>query len=208
MDSSGQAPYTSLPPAQMTQRPRSNGFFSFLKGFLFFVLGLIIGAGGIGLFVLYGGGGDRAPLPTPAYSGNNAIIAEASKAYVTQLVKLHASTSNLPGKLGNIQVELVHNGPITVKADNQMTILGIGVTRRFTLVMQPLVNSCQLSVRVLHADMEGIPITTFASTFESEINQELQVAPTGLPKGFTYCLTGVRTEPEGLFVTYSAVPKS
>ena len=52
----------------------------------------------------------------------------------------------------------------------------------------------------------GIPVTGFVQSFESHINQQLQEKPSGLPKGFQYCTTGVRTTPAGMFITYSATP--
>jgi len=47
-------------------------------------------------------------------------------------------------------------------------------------------------------------VTGFVQSFESRINQQLQQKPSGLPKGFQYCTTGVRTTPAGMFITYSA----
>jgi hypothetical protein len=58
----------------------------------------------------------------------------------------------------------------------------------------------------VHADFSNIPVTRFTQNFESQINQQLQKKPEGLPGGFQYCTTGVRTEPAGMFVTYSATP--
>jgi len=73
-------------------------------------------------------------------------------------------------------------------------------------VVQPYVSSCFLQVHVVHADFSGIPVTGFAMAFEGHINQQLQNKPQGLPIGFTYCTTGVRTELSGIFVTYAATP--
>jgi hypothetical protein len=58
----------------------------------------------------------------------------------------------------------------------------------------------------VHADFSKIPVTGFAHIFESRINQQLRMKPEGLPIGFQYCTTGVRTEPSGIFVTYAATP--
>src|SRR2546426_677611 len=54
--------------------------------------------------------------------------------------------------------------------------------------------------------LSGIPITGFVSNFESQLNQQLESGPSNLPKGFVYCKTSVRTDPQGVYITISATP--
>jgi hypothetical protein len=70
--------------------------------------------------------------------------------------------------------------------------------------VQPYVQDCMLQMRVLSADLGGIPVTSFAQSFQGGIDQQLAVKPAGLPGGFAYCTVGVRTEPGGMFITYQA----
>ncbi len=174
-----------------------------------FLLGVVVGVGGV-LFYILSVEQDRPPISaspvvtTP--TSTSGIVIQISNAYITALVRKSIETAGLPGTVKNIQVKLVHNGPITVTGDDQLSFLGVSITKHFALQVQPLVNGCQLEVHVVHADMDGIPITQFVSTFESQIDQQLRVDPSTLPKGFKYCLTEVHTEPQGIFATYSATP--
>ena len=95
---------------------------------------------------------------------------------------------------------------MTITGDDEFSVLGIDMTRNFTLVVQPYVTSCVLQMHVVHADVGSIPVTGFVPTFESKINQQLRAKPSGLPTGFTYCTVGVRIVTGGLFVSYSATP--
>jgi hypothetical protein len=112
----------------------------------------------------------------------------------------------MPGNISNVAVDLALGDQMTINGDDGFSLLGIGVTKHFTIVVQPYVSNCVLQIHVVHADVSSIPVTGFVQSFESHINQQLQQKPSGLPKGFQYCTTGVRTTPAGMFVTYSAVP--
>jgi hypothetical protein len=160
---------------------------------------------GIGAVLLYGltSEGQIVVAPTPA-KGN--IVVEIDKAFLTQLVTMNLRDSGLPGQIENVQVDLSRDDEITVNGDDVFSVLGIGVARHFMFVAQPYVNSCFLQVHIVHADFSNIPVTGFAHIFESHINQQLRMKPEGLPTGFQYCTTGVRTEPSGMFVTYTAKP--
>ena len=192
-----------------SQRPKRLNRFALLLMSLALVVGVAMGAGGVFLYFL-SIAGDRqvqqAPPVVPVLGNNGAIVVQASGTYITQLIRKNITSSGLPGDVKNVQVKLVHNGPITVTGDDQLSFLGLSATRHFSLQVQPVVNACQFEVHVVHADLEGIPVTGFASTFEGQINQQLHVDPSNFPNGFKYCLTNVRTEPQGIFATYSATP--
>jgi hypothetical protein len=170
-----------------------------------FLLGLVIGIGGL---VLYANAsqGDRAPVAVPPSSSQSAIHIQLSSVYITQIVKRNISAAGLPGQVSNVQVVLTKDSPMVVTGDDQLDVLGFAVTRHFTLTLQPFVQSCRPHVRILHADMGGIPVTGFASSFESQIDQQLQLNTNDLPQGFTYCATSVQTETNALSVNISATP--
>jgi hypothetical protein len=173
---------------------------------LTFLLGIAVGIVVLLALVLFSSS-ERAPLPSAKPSGKEAIIVQLSKTYVTQLIERNVKSARLPGEVKNIQVTLTRDAPIAVAGDVDVSVLGFVTTRRFTLDLQPVVNDCKFSIHVLRADLEGISITSFVATFESQINSELQFGVEDLPKGFTYCAVGTRTDPQGLFITYSATPQ-
>ena len=176
-----------------------------LLPFAAFLVGIVVGMVGTGLVIL-SMGSDRPAFSILPSRGGEAVIAQASKTFVTQLIEKNVRAAGLPGEVSNVQVKLVHDGPIVVSGDDQLGILGIGITKHFRFDMQPFVRSCQLRVHVLHADLDGIPVTAFAALFEDRINQQLEIKLSGLPQGFVYCMVGVHVEPQAVFVSYSATP--
>ena len=204
-----QAPsHPLLPPPRRPRFVRARGWLRSRAGRIVvpvvaFLLGI---AFGIAVLLFIGLSGEGQVLIVPAGKGD--IIVEADRAFLTHLVAKNLSEAGLPGTIQNVDVELALGDQLTVSGDDTFSLLGIGVTRHFDLVAQPYVSSCVVQIHVVRADLSGIPITGFAPAFESEINQQLSQKPTGLPKGFQYCATDVRTEPAGMFVTYSATPLS
>lgn len=172
---------------------------------LTFLLGILIGVGAILLYALSIAGNGQILITSTSHEGGD-IIVQVEPAYITHVVASDLQSSGLPGQVSNVKVTLARGNQMTIAGDDQFTLLGVGVTRHFTVVVQPLVNHCQLQMHVLHADLQGIPVTAFVANFEGQINQQLQVKPTNLPKGFVYCITAVRTDPKGVFVTYSTTP--
>ncbi len=166
------------------------------------LVGIVLGIAAIFLYGLKGEG--QIVIGPSSVKGN--IIVEADKAYITELVTKNLRDSGMPGQIENVQINLSQGDQMTVNGDDGFSVLGIGVTRHFTFVVQPYVSSCYLQVHIVHADFSSIPVTGFAGIFESHINQQLRMKPEGLPAGFQYCTTGVRTEPSGMFVTYTATP--
>ncbi|HVB74974.1 MAG TPA: hypothetical protein VNE38_15585 [Ktedonobacteraceae bacterium] len=166
------------------------------------LLGIMIG---IGSLVLYGLQGDGKILST-TQPGKTDITVEVDKAFITSLVRTNLLKSGAPGMIENVQVDLANGDQMTINADDTFTFLGIGLTRHFTLVVQPYVSNCLLQIHVVHADVSGIPVTGFVTLFESNINQQLKQKPSGLPDGFLYCTSGVRTATAGMIITYSATP--
>jgi hypothetical protein len=169
------------------------------------LLALLIGlAVGLGSVIWYGLSGEGPIVIVPVSQGN--LIIEANTSFVTQLVRNDVTNAGLPGQVKNVTVTLYHGDKLVVQGDDTYSVLGLGFTRHFTVDVQPYVQSCILQVRVTHADLGGIPVTTFVQSFQSKINQQLAQKPAGLPGSFAYCTVGVRTEPVGMFITYQAVP--
>ena len=192
-----------LPGSRPPERPR------WLRPLLFvaiFLLGLLLGGGAVVLYAL-AMASEAQPISSSTTSGSEAIMIQVSSTYIAQLIEKDIRSAGMPGTIHNVQVVLVHNGPITVTGDDELELLGVGVSKHFRLTLQPLVRSCQLQVHVLHADMGGIPVTGFVALFENQINEQLQVKPQDLPQGFKYCATNVRTEHQQLLLTYSAKPE-
>ncbi|GAC1567997.1 MAG: hypothetical protein NVS3B14_15780 [Ktedonobacteraceae bacterium] len=166
------------------------------------LLGIMIGLVSL---ILYGLSGDRqvAGLQAP---GKGDITVELDRAFITDIVSMNIGASGMPGTVKNVQVDLASGDLVTINADDEFSLLGFGVTKHFTIVVQPYVTNCLLQTRIVHVELSGIPVTGFVQLFTSNLNQELLKKPTGLPQGFTYCTTGVHTQPSGLFITYSATP--
>jgi hypothetical protein len=189
--------------------PRSTRRHPQLQSLLFaaiFFLGFVVGIAAVLLYTL--SIANQGQLVTSqTSSGNGAITVQVSASYIAQLVEKTLGSSGMPGSITNVRVTLAHEDSITVTGDDQLGVMGIDVTRHFSLQLQPFVRSCQLQMHVLHADLGGIPLTGFVVLFESQINKQLQFDPSNLPKGFTYCVTDVRTRPQELLITYSAKPE-
>lgn len=167
-----------------------------------FILGIALS---IGVLLLIGSSGDGRHIQAPV-PGKGDIIIEADRAFLTHLISMDLRDAGLPGTIQNVQVSLVQGDQMTINGDDVFSMLGIGISRPFTVVVQPYVTSCVLQIHVVHADLSGIPVTGFTPTFESQINRQLSTKPTGLPSGFNYCATAVRTQTDGMFVTYAAIP--
>lgn len=185
-------------------RPRRRG--SCLGRIVILLLTLLLGVAiGLSAVVWYGLSGEGPLVLVPNPPQGNVTI-EANAALVTQLVQQDIADAGLPGEVKNVKVELEHGAELIITGDDTMTVLGVPLSRHFTVHMQPYVQSCTLQMRVTRADLGGIPVTTFVQSFQSSINAQLAQKPGGLPSGFTYCTVGVRTEPGGLFITYQVNP--
>jgi hypothetical protein len=167
-----------------------------------FCAGIVLGMAAL---VLYGLTGEGQIVTVPS-SEKGQIVVEADTVFLVQLVTKDLRDSGMPGHIDNVQVELAQGDQMTVHGDEDFSVLGLGVAKHFTFVVQPYVSSCFLQVHIVHADFSHVPITGFAHIFENTINQQLQMKPEGLPSGFHYCTTEVRTEPSAMYVTYAATP--
>jgi hypothetical protein len=165
------------------------------------LVGIFVGIAATLLFAL-SIGGTRPALSTPSAQGGDIII-QGGIVYTTHLVNNGLRSSGIVNA-SNVQVTMAQGDLMTIDGDDELIF---GLTRHFTIVVQPIIRNCQLQMRVLSASLAGIPVTQFVATFENRINQQLQSKPSALPSGFIYCETSVRTDPRaGIFITVSATP--
>ena len=150
----------------------------------------------------------RANLPVTArnVSANDTIVAQVSPALLAQVLEKTVQTSGVPGSVKNVQVTLSQDGYMHITGDDTVTLLGFTVTKNVAITVQPYTSNCQVQMHVISADFSGISVTGFVSSFEGQINQRLHISTENLPQGFRYCITGVRVDPQGLFVTASVTP--
>ncbi|QBD77956.1 hypothetical protein EPA93_18925 [Ktedonosporobacter rubrisoli] len=203
MDSRTQFSSGGMTMAAQAQPRRSGGCFPL--ALVAFVLGIIVGVAAVFSYILIAGN-DNSPRSAPPYTGKGAIMAQISTGYISQLVTQNANSAGLPGTIKDTQVQLVQNGPITITGQDQVNVLGINVTKQFTLRLQPTVEACQLRMHLIHADIGGFPITGMTTQFEDQLNQQFQIKVSNLPSGFTYCMTETRTNSDGLTLVYAATP--
>lgn len=196
-----------LPPARKQRLRRTRRWLRSRTGrivvpLVALVLGLAVGLSSV---IWYGLSGEGPLVIVPPAAQGNLVI-DANKDFVTQLVRNDITGAGLPGHVQNVTVTLVHGAKMVIQGDDVYPVMFLTITKHFTVDVQPYVQSCVLQIRVTHADLSGIPVTTFVQSFQSKVNQELAKKPAGLPGGFAYCTVGVRTEPGGMFITYQAVP--
>ncbi len=166
------------------------------------LVGIALGFAGIFFFGESGAG----PIIVLPITSRGNIIVETDNSFITQLVAKNLNNSGMPGQAQNVTVNLIQGDQMIVSGEDVFTFVGVQVSRPFTLIVQPYVSSCVLKIHIVHADISNVPVTSFARSFEDQINQQLAIKPEGLPSGFQYCVSSVRTEPAGMFITYSAIP--
>ena len=179
----------------------------FVLPVLCFIGGMLVGMLGLFVAVLLGNA-DQSPVATPPASQSAALVVQISSTYVNQIAQQKANTYGIPGTVKNVHVTFVHNGPVTITGDDEMSLLGLHVTKHFHMDVQVYASGCKPMIHVLRVNFSGIPITGFASSFEKSTNQQLQGSITGLPEGFIYCMTAIHTEPQGPEVSFAAQPMS
>jgi hypothetical protein len=171
---------------------------------LTFLGGVLVGVLAMLLYAFTIAGEGRALITPPPPHGGDLVV-QLGPAYLAQIVSKNLRQSGLPGTITNVSVQLKHGAQIQIEGDDQfVSFVGLTITRHFTIQLQPYVSACRFQIHVLHADMNGIPVTGFTQRFETGINQQLAGQAGGLPSGFQYCAIETHTETQGLFITFSA----
>lgn len=203
------SPTRKLPPEPSPDEPRSGSPRGWLRSragrmvtlSIALLVGIIVGIVSTVLVAL-SIGGTRPLLATPQATGGDIVI-QVGVVYVTHLVDRDLKASGLVNA-SNVQVTMAQGDLMTINGDEQ---IAFGITRPFTIVVQPLIRNCQLEMHVVSANLAAIPVTQLVANFEGRINQELVSKAGSLPSGFIYCKTSVRTDARnGLFITFSAKP--
>jgi hypothetical protein len=205
------APMQNLsPPARQMKRssvaPRSS-MQRVISSIALFIAGVVVGVIALAAFFLLGNP-ERSPVSVAPTSQGSSLVIQASTSYVNQIMQQKSGSFGVPGTLENLQVSFVHEGPVTVSGDDVLDLLGLTITKHFSMDLQLYASACKPMAHILRADFDGIPITGFVAVFEQMLNQQLQSNLTGLPAGFTYCITAIHTEPQGPTITISAQPAS
>ena len=176
-----------------------------LLSFLLFLLGIMLGILATLFYILFGAH-DRASIQTTSSTQPSSLTVQISSTYLTQLVSRKLKTSGIPGDISNVQVTLANDNSIQVTGQDRFSLFVISVTRPFTVTLQAYTQSCQPRIRLIHADFSDIPVTNFAQSYETQIDQEIQFKTSDLPEGFTYCAVSTHTQANALSIVYSATP--
>ena len=178
-----------------------------LLSFLLFLMGIMLGILATLFFVLFVAH-DNARVATTVSTQTPSLTVQIGKTYLTQLVSSKLKTAGIPGDISNVGVILTNDDQIQISGDDSVPLPIIGsITKPLSFTLQPYIQSCQPRVHLINANFADIPLTNFVpQSYEDQINQEIQLKSSDLPPGFTYCATGVHTQPEMLNVTYAATP--
>jgi len=203
VDNDRTKPLTSkaIQQPRLARPRRANPFLSFLL----FLLGIVLGILATLLFMI-ATAHDNVPLTVPVSSQSTTLTVQVSSTYLTQLVSKQLKTAGLVGDISNVQVKLTNNNQIQVNGNDRFQLFFLSVTRPFTVTLQPTIQACQPHVHVIHAELADIPVTAFATTYEGQINQQIQLKASDLPAGFIYCAISVRIDQNALYLMYSATP--
>lgn len=169
-----------------------------LTFFIGFMLGILV----ILVFLLsIGGNNALLPLSSTAGPAGNVTV-HVDSTILVPLVEQGWKQSNIPGSISQVHVQFTAGDLVTITGNYHYSILGIlPVNEPFSVQVQPLAEKCYPQLHIVRGSFSGIPITTFVTSFEKSINQQLQQIAKSVPVKFTYCLTGMRTDNTGLIAT-------
>lgn len=193
--------------AHETRRSPIHRFFrrrvrSFLRLVLVFFIGFLLGILVLSIFLFsLGGSNVRFPASSPGSPTGNVIV-HLDSTILVPLVEKGWQQSNIPGSISQVHVQFSAGDLMTIAGKYQYTIFGIvPITEPFSVQIQPLATNCYPQLHVVSGSISGISITSFITSFEKNINQQLQQIARSIPVKFTYCLTGMRTDNSGLIAT-------
>lgn len=195
--------HNPTPPRSKRRGPSSGCFVGAI------VLALLLGvvAGVLGSILYADSMAAKSPISTSKADPNQAIVVQLSNDLITQVATKQLKNTSTPGTITNLKVSTPQEGQLLLTGDDQVSFLGIPITRSFRVTMQPYIDSCKPKLRVLSVDTGGIPVTGLVSNLEETLNSQLNVDLSSLLNGFTYCATGVSTNSKGMTVSYSVSPK-
>ena len=169
-----------------------------LTFFIGFMLGILV----ILVFLLSLGGNNTLLPVSPTASPAGNVIIHVDSTILVPLVEQGWKQSNIPGSISQVRVQFTAGDLMTISGNYHYTVFGIlPITEPFSVQVQPLAEKCYPQLHIVRGSFSGIPITTFVTSFEKSINQQLQQIAKSVPVKFTYCLTGIRTDNTGLIAT-------
>jgi hypothetical protein len=176
---------------------------------VFLLVGIVLGVVGMLLFQLMIGG-TRSPIPntlTAVTSGN--VTVHADQSIIALLLQNSVQAIDLPanGSVSNVQIQFTNGNQMNITGDYQVSVLGVPVTKPFTLDAQLLVDNCQAQIHILQANFSNISVTGLVALFEDKINQKLaQLIPQNtLPGNIEFCLINIATDEQGITATFNLV---
>lgn len=196
----------SAPAAPPRSERRGIGLGCFIGTIvLVLLLGMVVGV--IGSVLYADSMVAKTPITTSKSDPNQALVVQLSNDLLTQVATKQLKSASTPGTITNLKVSTPQDGQLVMTGDDQLSLLGIPITRSFRVTMQPYIDACKAKVRVLSVDSGGIPVTGLVDSLEETVNSQLNVDLSSLLNGFSYCATGVSTNSKGMVVSYSVTPK-
>lgn len=173
-----------------------------LRLILVFFIGFLLGILVLSIFLLsLGGSNVRFPASSTGNPTGNVIV-HMDSTILVPLVEKGWQQSNVPGSISQVHVQFTAGDLMIITGNYQYTVLGIvPITEPFSVQIQPLATNCYPQLHVVNGSISGISITSFITSFQKNINQQLQQIVKSIPVKFTYCLTGMRTDNVGLIAT-------
>ncbi len=194
---------SALPAGQPAPKSRRSGRVAL--ALLMLLLGIVLGIVGSLLFAVLTSG-KAAPLPqvsaTPT-PGNVTIHADA--ALLAPLMEMSLQDAGLPGKITNVQLKFAEGQDMTITGNYIMSVLNKPLALPLNVELQPYPQQCRIAVHVLQANVSNIPMTSFVSSFENELNKQLLPLQNNLPVNVEYCVVGIHTDTTGLGATFELV---
>jgi hypothetical protein len=173
-----------------------------LRLVLVFFIGFLLGIVVLSVFLLsLGGSNVSLPTTSPGKSSGNVIV-HVDSTILVPLVEKGWQQSNIPGSISQVQVQFTAGDLMTITGKYQYTLLGIiPITEPFSVQIQPVAQNCYPQLHVVKGSISGISITSFITSFQNTINQQLQQVVKSMPVTFTYCLIALHTDSSGLIAT-------
>lgn len=173
-----------------------------LRPVLIFFIGFLLGMLVILLFLTSIEGSNALVPSSSAASSDGNVVVHVDSTIVVPLVEQGWQQSNTPGSISQVHVQFTAGDLMTITGNYHYTLLGIiPINEPFSVLIQPLAEKCYPQLHIVRGSFSGISITTFVTSFEKSINQQIQQIAKSVPVKFTYCLTELRTDNTGLIAT-------
>ena len=168
-------------------------------------LGIMVGIMGSLLFAVFTSGKAVSVPQVSATAQPGNVTIQANVALLTPLVEKSLHDAGLPGTLSNVHLQFAEGQDMTITGNYILNVLNKPLSLPLTIEVQPYPQRCRMAVHVLRADVSNIPVTSFVSRFEDELNKQLVPLQNNLLVNVKYCVVGVHTGSSGLSVALELV---